>query len=214
MKFCSRTRTRMVARCSRRVRTCLVALAGCSNQVCSAVSVWRRHESGAELPSTSLRRRQVRESASCRSTSLPASHRQAPDAGGSARSGRGPLRSSPRDLPLRAAAAAAGQERPSASSTTSRSGRWSPSSRLLRTSASPGVGKGRRGTAASRQPERAHKGLLSGQNAGLGDGIQRARPWSLRAMAPGNSLCAPTIDGTTNSLRPTRGERPVGKAGR
>jgi rubrerythrin len=46
-------------------------------------------------------------------------------------------------------------------------------------------------TAASRRSERAHKGLLSGQNARLRDRIQRAQPWSVRARAPGNSHCTP-----------------------
>jgi hypothetical protein len=50
-------------------------------------------------------------------------------------------------------------------------------------------------TAASRRPERAHEGMLSGQNARLRDQFQRARPpWALCARASGNSHCAPTVE--------------------
>src|SRR5450759_2286356 len=73
----------------------------------------------------------------CRSTPRRASHRRALDAGGNARSGGGRSRPSPSDLRPRAALSDVGRACPSASSTASRSARWSPSSRPPRTAASP-----------------------------------------------------------------------------
>jgi hypothetical protein len=54
--------------------------------------------------------------------------------------------------------------------------------------------------------KRAHEGLPSGQNAPSRDWIRGARPWSIRARAPGNSDCAPT--GSGDARRRSRRARP------